>query len=153
MSGKEKPKILVVDDEKSMREFLDVMLTREGYRPTFAESGESACRILEKEYFDLVITDIRMKGIDGIEVLKKAKEVNRDAIVVLISAFATGETSVEAMKEGAYDYIPKPFKVKEFKKIVRDALRSESKADFAEDDYPEIRYHFFRYFRFVWHTI
>lgn len=142
MSGKEKHNILVVDDEKSMREFLDVMLTKEGYLLTLAESGESACQILEKEYFDLVITDIRMNDIDGIGVLKKAKEVNRDTIVVLISAFATAETAVEAMKEGAYDYIPKPFKVKEFKKIIRDALRSKSKTDLAEDDYQESHYHF-----------
>ena len=119
MSGEEAHSILVVDDEKSMREFLEIMLTQEGYRVTLAESGETAGSILDKQNFDLVITDIRMKDMDGIGVLKKAKAVNPNAMVVLISAFATAETAVEAMKEGAYDYIPKPFKVKDFKRIVK----------------------------------
>ena len=114
--------ILIVDDEKSMREFLQIMLTQEGYQVTLAENGESAGSILKKQNFDLVITDIRMKDIDGIEVLKKAKDVNPNTMVVLISAFATAETAVEAMREGAYDYIPKPFKVNEFKKIVKEAI-------------------------------
>ncbi len=132
MSGKERVKILVVDDERSMREFLEIMLTGEGYEVIIANDGEQACEILEKETFDLVITDIRMKNINGIGVLKKAKDVNPGAIVVLISAFATAEIAVEAMKEGAYDYIPKPFKVNEIKKIIKDAL--ESKARPREED-------------------
>jgi len=114
----------VVDDERSMREFLDIMLTKEGYKVSFAESGEEACQLLEKQEFDLLVTDIRMKDVDGIGVLKKAKELRPETVVVMISAFATAETAVEAMKEGAYDYIPKPFKVREFKKIVKDALLS-----------------------------
>ncbi|MFH1240967.1 MAG: sigma-54 dependent transcriptional regulator [Pseudomonadota bacterium] len=124
MSGKENYSIFVVDDERSMREFLDIMLTKEAYSVTLAESGEEAFRILDEKTFDLVITDIRMKDIDGIGVLKKAKAVAPDTVVVLISAFATAQTAVEAMKEGAYDYIPKPFKVNDFKRIVRDALAS-----------------------------
>jgi len=134
--------ILVVDDENSMREFLEIMLTQEGYQVTLAENGEKACRFLDKDSFDLVITDIRMKDIDGIGVLKKAKSVDPDTLVVLISAFATAETAVEAMKEGAYDYIPKPFKVREFKKIVRDALQSKKRAESGEEDSSKSRYHF-----------
>ena len=125
MSGKEKPNILVVDDEKSMREFLEIMLTEEGYHVTLAENGENACQILDKNRFDLIITDIRMNDINGIGVLKKAKATNPEGIVVLISAFATAETAVEAMNEDAYDYIPKPFNIGEFKKIVREALQSK----------------------------
>jgi two-component system response regulator PilR (NtrC family) len=83
-----------------------------------------------------------MKDVDGIGVLKKAKTVSPDAMVVLISAFATAETAVEAMKEGAYDYIPKPFKVREFKRIVRDAIRSRSQVDAGEEDATKSRYHF-----------
>jgi len=132
LSGKESAKILVVDDERSMREFLEIMLTGEGYEVIIANDGEQACEILEKETFELVITDIRMKNINGIGVLKKAKDVNPGAIVVLISAFATAEIAVEAMKEGAYDYIPKPFKVNEIKRIIKDAL--ESKARPREED-------------------
>lgn len=126
MSGKKRAKILVVDDEKSMREFLEIMLTKEGYEVIVADDGEHACETLDKEVFDLVITDIRMRNINGIGVLKKAKDVNPGTMVVLISAFATAETAVEAMKEGAYDYIPKPFKVKDFKRIIKEALSSRA---------------------------
>jgi two-component system response regulator PilR (NtrC family) len=124
LSGKEPESILVVDDERSMREFLDIMLTKEGYRVSFAESGEEAWELLENQAFDLLITDIRMKDVDGIAVLKRAKELRPETVVIMISAFATAETAVEAMREGAYDYIPKPFKVREFKRIVKDALQS-----------------------------
>jgi len=117
----------VVDDEKSMREFLEIMLTKEGYEVIIADDGEQACEILDREIFDLVITDIRMRNINGIGVLKKAKDVNPCAMVVLISAFATAEIAVEAMKEGAYDYIPKPFKVNDFRRIINDALGSKSR--------------------------
>lgn len=117
-------KILVVDDEKSMREFLEILLNKEGYEVSLAENGQSACQLLDKNAFDLVVTDIRMKDVDGIGVLKKAKAVHPDAVVILISAFATAETAVEAMKEGAYDYLPKPFKVNDFKKLVSEALES-----------------------------
>ena len=141
MSGKERAKILVVDDEKSMREFLEIMLTKEGYEMIIADDGEQACEILDREVFDLVITDIRMKNINGIGVLKKAKDVDPGAMVVLISAFATAETAVEAMKEGAYDYIPKPFKVNDFKRIINDAIGSKARLR-EEDNGSKSRYHF-----------
>ncbi|MGD9158180.1 MAG: sigma-54 dependent transcriptional regulator [Desulfobacteraceae bacterium] len=124
MSGPETANILVVDDDRSMREFLEILLTGEGYNVSLADSGESGCDALNKEKFDLVVTDIRMKGVNGLDVLRKAKEINPDIMVVMISAFATADTAVEAMKEGAYDYIPKPFKVREFKKIIKDTLGS-----------------------------
>ena len=118
--------VLVVDDELSMREFLEIVLTKEGYDVHFAASGQEACSILDKEAFDLVITDIRMDDIDGLGVLRKVKEVNTETPVIIISAFATAETAVDAMKDGAYDYIPKPFNVADFKKIVRDAFQSKT---------------------------
>jgi two-component system, NtrC family, response regulator PilR len=124
LSGPETQHVLVVDDDRSMREFLEILLVKEGYQVTLAESGERACEILADNIFDLIITDIRMKEVNGIGVLKKAKQVSPDSIVVMISAFATADTAVEAMREGAYDYIPKPFKVREFKNIVKDALKS-----------------------------
>jgi len=136
------PKILVVDDEKSMREFLNIMLAKEGYHVVSARDGEEACRILEKDRFDLVITDIRMKTIDGLGVLRKAKAVNPSTVVVLISAFATAETAVEAMKEGAYDYIPKPFKVHDIKRIIVDALESSHSALQADIPPSKERFHF-----------
>ena len=131
MSGR-KDKILVVDDQESMREFLEIMLTKEGYQVLVAEDGEHACTILDKETFDLVITDIRMRNLNGIGVLKKVKDRSPGAMVILISAFATPETAVEAMKEGAYDYIPKPFKVNDLKRVVKDALKSRVAS--GEDD-------------------
>jgi len=116
----------VVDDQESMRDFLEIMLTKEGYQVVGAEDGEQACKILDQKTFDLVISDIRMSAIDGIGVLKKTKDRSPGTVVILISAFATPETAVEAMKEGAYDYIPKPFKVNDLKRVVKEALKSRS---------------------------
>lgn len=143
MSGPETQSILVVDDDKSMREFLEILLVKDGYRVFLAENGERGCEILDQQPFELIITDIRMKDINGIDVLKKAKQVNPDSVVVMISAFATADTAVEAMREGAYDYIPKPFKVKDFKKIVKDALKSRKMQTIKkEKEAGEYNYHF-----------
>ena len=134
--------ILVVDDELSMREFLEILLTKEGYSVSCAASGEEACNILGRDVFDLVITDIRMDNIDGIGVLRKVKEVNAETPVIIISAFATPETAVEAMKDGAYDYIPKPFNTGEFKKIIRDAIYKKTVSRGVEEDDLKRGYHF-----------
>jgi two-component system response regulator PilR (NtrC family) len=116
--------ILVVDDENSMREFLEIMLSKEGYQVATAAGGSEAIDLLKKNSFDLVITDIRMKEIDGLEVLKRCKELHPHTIVIMISAYASTSTAVEAMKWGAYDYLPKPFKVREIKAVIRDALET-----------------------------
>ena len=135
--------ILVVDDDRSMREFLDILLAREGYHVSLAANGEEAFRILKMNNFDLLITDIRMPDLNGIDVLKEAKVVSPEIVVVLISAFATAETAVEAMREGAYDYLPKPFKVREFKRIVKDALKSKRQPSLGKGaDDLKSRYHF-----------
>jgi two-component system response regulator PilR (NtrC family) len=96
--------ILVVDDELSMREFLEILLAKEGYTVHCASNGEEACSILGRDTFDLIITDIRMDVVDGLGVLRKAKEVNSETPVIIISAFATAETAVEAMKDGKKGY-------------------------------------------------
>jgi two-component system response regulator PilR (NtrC family) len=143
LSGKETQTILVVDDERSMREFLDILLTKEGYQVSVAASGREACQVVEQNKYDVIITDIKMQDVNGIEVLKKAKTVSPESIVIMISAFATAETAVEAMREGAYDYIPKPFKVRDFKKIVRDALESKTPRTVEDaDDRSKVRFHF-----------
>ena len=118
--------ILIVDDELSMREFLEILLANEGFEVSSAANGEEACSIIEKKKFDLVITDIRMDDVDGIDVLRKAKEVNSNTEVIIISAYATTNKAVEAMEGGAYDFIPKPFKVDEFKTIIREALHKKT---------------------------
>ncbi|MBN2059123.1 MAG: sigma-54-dependent Fis family transcriptional regulator [Deltaproteobacteria bacterium] len=134
--------ILVVDDDQSMREFLEILLTREGYRVSLAAGGEEACRILEREVFDLVISDIRMKEVDGIEVLKKTKQNSPETMVVMISAFATAETAVEAMREGAFDYVPKPFKVREFKNVIKETLKSKKHLPKREEELGQNKFHF-----------
>jgi len=116
------PRILVVDDDLSMREFLELMLTREGYEVSLAPSGQAALDMAGETPFDLVITDIRMKHIDGLEVLKQIKSMNPETVVILISAFATAETAVIAMNEGAFDFFPKPFQVEELKAVISRAL-------------------------------
>jgi two-component system response regulator PilR (NtrC family) len=137
--------ILVVDDENSMREFLEIMLNKEGYQVATAAGGGEAIDLLKKRDFDLVITDIRMKEIDGLEVLKKCKELHPNTIVIMISAYASTSTAVEAMKWGAYDYLPKPFKVREIKAVIRDALETaeaqESQEMEAGDTTDAMNYH------------
>lgn len=118
--------LLVVDDDLSMREMLDVMLTSEGYNIEYAEDGSKAIRMLAKRDYDLVISDIRMGPVDGLAVLKEAKRRSPETLVIMISAFATTETAVEAMNDGAYDYIPKPFDVDEMKQTIRNALERKT---------------------------
>ncbi len=116
------PRILVVDDEPSMRSFLDIMLKDEGYDVDLAVDGEEALSFVGSKIYDLVITDIMMPGIDGTDVLKGVKEVNSETMVIMITAYASTETAVDAMKEGAYDYLLKPFNVEEIKVVIRNAL-------------------------------
>ncbi|MDY6909890.1 MAG: sigma-54 dependent transcriptional regulator [Thermodesulfobacteriota bacterium] len=118
------PRILIVDDERSMREFLEIMLLKEGYAVRSAVQGQEALDILAQERFDLVITDIRMKPVGGLEVLKGCKARYPNTVVIIISAYASTETAVAAMKEGAYDYLPKPFKIDEMRTVIRNALQS-----------------------------
>jgi len=122
----EEKKILVVDDERSMREFLGIMLAKEGFRVTQCPDGETALHQVEEEIFDLVIMDIRMPKMDGITVLERIKEMAPETVVIMITAFASTDTAVQAMKKGAYDYITKPFKIDEIKLIIRNALERKA---------------------------
>ena len=120
--GTDTAHILIVDDELSMREFLEVLLSREGYRITCAENGGRALDLIAQDQFDLLLLDIRLGDMSGIEVLKAAKTQNPQTIVIMISAYASAETAVEAMNEGAYDYVPKPFDKDELIQTVARAL-------------------------------
>jgi len=115
-------KILVVDDERSMRELLEYMLSRAGYTVDLAENGRKAVEKLEKATFDLVLSDIRLGDLTGLDVLRAAKKRDANTVVIMISAYATTETAVEAMNEGAYDYVPKPFDNDELKHTIAQAL-------------------------------
>ena len=124
-----KEHILVVDDERSMRDLLTIMLTQAGYEVTSADGGESAIEVLRQDTFDLVITDLRMRKTDGLAVLRAAKELSPLAAVLVVTAFASTETAVEAMKLGAYDYITKPFKLDEIKLTIANALERKRLQD------------------------
>ncbi|NWF72122.1 MAG: sigma-54-dependent Fis family transcriptional regulator [Nitrospirae bacterium] len=115
-------KILVVDDERGLREVLSIMLKRAGYAVIEASDGEEAMGHINKEIFDLVITDLRMPKADGMEVLKAVKSSSPETVVLVVTAFATADSAVDAMKQGAYDYLTKPFQVDEVQLIIRNAL-------------------------------
>jgi two-component system, NtrC family, response regulator PilR len=115
-------RVLVVDDERSMRELLDITLRQEGYDVTLADGGEAAIRALDDTAFDLVVTDLRMRGIDGLGVLRAVKERAPETAVLVVTAFASTDTAVEAMKLGAYDYLTKPFKLDELSLTISGAL-------------------------------
>ena len=120
-----KGRILVVEDEKSMRELLRILLEGEGYDVVSASDGLDGSSYIERDIFDLVITDIKMPGLDGFELLKKIKDISPETLVIMATAFGTSESAIEAMKLGAYDYINKPFNVDEIRLIVRKALEKK----------------------------
>ncbi|NPV03231.1 MAG: sigma-54-dependent Fis family transcriptional regulator [Syntrophaceae bacterium] len=115
-------RILVVDDDRGMQDMLDIMLSREGYQVATADDGAAALEIIRKKKFDLVITDLKMPRVDGIDLLRGVKEAAPETAVILLTAFASGETALAAMREGAYDYVEKNFNVDDLLTIVRDAL-------------------------------
>ncbi len=116
------PRVLVVDDEQSMRELLEIVLRREGYDVVIADNGRAAVSALESQPVDLLISDIKMPDMSGVDVLRAARGIDPDILAIMITAFASTETAVEALRLGAHDYISKPFKVDELKLRVRKAL-------------------------------
>lgn len=121
-----KSRILVVDDEESIREFLEIMLKKEGFEVSLAEDGARAKEMIQKKSYDMVISDLQMPNMNGIELLKFVKDTAPDTVFMMITAFGTTETAVEAMKMGAYDYITKPFKIDEVRLNINNALRSRN---------------------------
>jgi two-component system response regulator HydG len=118
--------ILLVDDHKSFRDTLAKILSAEGFRVFPADDGEEALDILRQEFIHLVLTDLKMPKMDGVELLKVAKTIRPETEVIIITGYGTVDTAVTAMKDGAYDYIPKPFKPREVLKLVRKALEKQS---------------------------
>ena len=117
-----KETILVVEDEDIARKNLEYILKKEGYEVISVESGVKALELLESRTFDLVITDLKMEKVDGMGVLEKSKELQPFTEVIMITGYATVDSAVEAMKEGAYHYIAKPYKLDEVRRISREAL-------------------------------
>ncbi|HBG92884.1 MAG: Fis family transcriptional regulator [Nitrospirae bacterium RIFOXYB2_FULL_43_5] len=122
MENLNKGKILVVEDEKSMREVLGILLEGEGYEVTLAAGGIDGMALLNRDIFDMAITDINMPKVNGFEILRKVRETSPDTLVIMITAFGTTESAIEAMQLGAYDYIHKPFKIDEIRLVVKKAL-------------------------------
>jgi two-component system response regulator PilR (NtrC family) len=134
--------ILVVDDEKGIRDFLEITLKKEGYEVTLSSNGEEAVELCQKREFDIVLADIKMPKGDGHMVLKKVKKMWPETVIILITAYGSLESAVEAMKDGAYDYISKPFNVNELKALLKNALRIRKlrqegleKKEFIEEDH------------------
>lgn len=117
-------KILVIDDEESMRNFMEIMLSKEGYSVETAGSGKKGLGLIKDTDYDLVIADLNMPEMDGIEVLKEVKKSKLDQDLIVMTAYASVDTAIEAMKQGAVDYITKPFKVDEIKIAIEKCINS-----------------------------
>lgn len=119
--------ILVVDDEESMLEFMEYVLEKEGYRVTGLGEGQKALEVIRRNHgFDLVIADLRMPDLDGLDLLRAAQKADPETPFVFVTAYASSDTAIEALKCGAFDYISKPFNVEEFKNLVKNALLARS---------------------------
>jgi two-component system, NtrC family, response regulator PilR len=118
--------ILVVDDERSMREFLEILLQREGHDAVVCGAASDALVALESDDYDLIISDIKMSGIGGLELLERVREISPETPVVLITAHGSTESAVEAMRLGAYDYLTKPCSVDEICLVIDKALEKRS---------------------------
>ncbi len=117
-----KGKLLIVDDEKVAVRNLEHVMTKEGYEVVATQSGGNALQHLDKQAFDVVLTDLRMEKVDGMQVLQRCRETSPDTEVILITGYATLESAVEAMKHGAFYYIAKPFRLDEVRKVVAEAM-------------------------------
>ena len=119
----EKASILIVEDEPKMRRLLELQLAEEGFQARIAADAETGLQMLGKESFDVVVTDLKLPGMSGLEFLQAVKRVNADLPVVLMTAFGTVESAVDAMKAGASDYVLKPFSLAELVLVIRKELR------------------------------
>ncbi|MDP3912672.1 MAG: sigma-54 dependent transcriptional regulator [Bacteroidota bacterium] len=113
--------ILIVDDEESVRDSLFNWFIEDGYRVECAENAKKALSMLESDNFDIILADIKMPGMDGLEMLKRIKSLRKESIVIMMTAFATVDTAVQALKDGAFDYVTKPFDPDDLSHLIRNA--------------------------------
>ena len=130
-----KPRILIVDDDKSLQEFLEIFLTKEGFEVAVAEDGEEALDYLSHHDVDLILADIRMPRLDGISFLKALRKKGLEIPVIMITAYASLDTAVAAKQEGAFDYVAKPFKLAELRKLISKALTQKKPSPKKEEDF------------------
>lgn len=121
--------ILIVDDEESVRDSLYNWFIEDGFRVECAENAKKALTILESDQFDIILADIKMPGMDGLEMLRRIKAIKSDSIVIVMTAFATVDTAVKALKDGAYDYVTKPFDPDDLTHLIRNATKQISLAE------------------------
>ncbi len=129
----DKISILIVDDEESVRDSLYNWFIEDGYSVECAENAKKALQMLEEKEFDIILADIKMPGMDGMEMHRRIRSLNRDSIVIIMTAFASVDTAVQALKDGAFDYITKPFDPDDLSHLIRNAaaqisLKSENEA-------------------------
>ena len=115
--------ILIVDDEESVRDSLNNWFIEDGYRTECAENAKIALQMIESSHFDIVLADIKMPGMDGLEMLRRIRALKHDVIVIMMTAFATVDTAVMALKDGAYDYVTKPFDPDDLSHLIRNATK------------------------------
>ncbi|MBI5026005.1 MAG: sigma-54-dependent Fis family transcriptional regulator [Nitrospirae bacterium] len=115
-------KILIVDDEKIALKNLEHVMKKEGYEVVGTQSGQNALKLLDEQQFDAVLTDLRIEKVDGMQILKRCHDLYPDTEVIMITGYATLESAVNAMKQGAFYYIAKPFKLEEVRKVVKEAV-------------------------------
>ncbi|MFO7830565.1 MAG: sigma-54 dependent transcriptional regulator [Desulfuromonadaceae bacterium] len=120
------PHLLIVDDEESLREMLEILFAAEGYVIDVASDGSQALGRLRHQAYDLILTDMRMPGVDGLQLLEQVKQLHPETLVILMTAYSTTAQAVEAMKLGAYDYIVKPFNNEDIRLTVKKALEFSS---------------------------
>ncbi|HLG29114.1 MAG TPA: response regulator [Candidatus Brocadiales bacterium] len=123
------PSILIVDDERELRNLFNKALTKEGYNVLVAENGEKAIDAVKKDEPDLVLLDIRMPGMGGMDVLRRLKAIRRNLVVVILTGYGTIESARMAMMLGAHDYVTKPFNLDYLKAVIKDALKSAVRRD------------------------
>src|SRR3989339_1430394 len=121
--------ILIVDDEESVRDSLFNWFVVDGYEVACAGNAKEALFQIESRPFDIVLADIKMPGMDGLEMHRRIKTLNKDAIVIIMTAFASVETAVQALKDGAYDYVTKPFDPDDLSHLIRNATKQIQLAD------------------------
>jgi DNA-binding NtrC family response regulator len=121
--------ILIVDDEDSVRDSLYNWFLEDGYRVECAENAKKALIILESDTFDIILADIKMPGMDGLEMLRRIKLLKSDSIVIMMTAFATVDTAVQALKDGAFDYVTKPFDPDDLSHLIRNASKQIALAE------------------------
>src|SRR4051794_36947352 len=114
--------ILIIDDEEVLQDILTVLIRKEGHTPITAMTGEEGLAVLEREEIDLILLDLMLPGMHGMEVLRQVRLRNTEVVVVMITAFSSIESAIEAMREGAFHYIPKPFKNEEVLLTIRKGL-------------------------------